>query len=420
MYEFLKLTGIVIALACLFSVRPVHADGTVATTSTTGAVWTGGYGTFNTLGGYCKAFLQGQMDSNNNYYGAGSLTNVYISDDGVSMCTYTYSWYGAPPSTTTVSIFSSQGSITGCPSHSTGNASPPSVCTCDSGYQPDSGSVSCVVVSCPATGTPVSAGFYDLGTIDTASMNPVACHSGCSVEFVGSASASYQQTVDGVKHFYALGQYVNLSTINNGACSTGAGAMVSDSSALSALPAASCGTNQGVLTSSSGAVTCFNQMTGATSSGTSASQVAATSAANSAAAAAAGAAGAAAGTAAATAAGATGGTAVTMGQQAAANAAAETAAKDSECALHPDRLGCVSLGDVPVADAISSVQVTASASPVSFATAAGCPAPLTYSFHGTTYNISYQPACDFFDYLRPVVLMIAAATSAIILMGVFN
>ncbi len=418
MFEFLKLTGIVIVLACSLSVRHAHADGTVATISTTGTVWTGGFGTFTSLTGYCKAFLQGQMDSNNNYYGAGALTNVYVSDDGVATCTYTYSWYGATPTTTTASIPSSQGSITGCPANATlANQT----CTCDSGYTPNSGATACVqAVACAATGTPVSAGFYDLGTVDTASMPVLGCHSGCTVEFVGTGSASYVQTVGGVKHYYALGQYVNLSSINNGACATGSGAPAADSSALSALPAASCGANQGILTSSSGAVTCFDQSTGATSTTVSASQVAATSAANAADAAAAGTAGAAAGTAAATAAGASGGSAAAMGQQAAANAAADQAAKDQYCVAHPDSVLCMVAGTPPAPDAVSSVSVVASATPVIFATAAGCPAPLTYSFHGVTYNISYQPACDFFTYLRPVVMTIAAATAAIILMGVFD
>lgn len=76
------------------------------------------------------------------------------------------------------------------------------------------------------------------------------------------------------------------------------------------------------------------------------------------------------------------------------------------------------LGSVPAAEDIPSEILTLSSSPVSFATAAGCPAPITFNINlphlNQTYNIGFEPFCDLASILRPIFLALGAITAAFI------
>jgi hypothetical protein len=94
--------------------------------------------------------------------------------------------------------------------------------------------------TCPATGTLVSSGYYDLGTDPNVSMKGMACNSGCDVIFSGTASAVKRALVDGVYHYYAQGKYTNDSRVSGGVCSSGQSSIA----AVSVVPGATCAPGQ--------------------------------------------------------------------------------------------------------------------------------------------------------------------------------
>lgn len=86
------------------------------------------------------------------------------------------------------------------------------------------------------------------------------------------------------------------------------------------------------------------------------------------------------------------------------------------CTSNPTRVGCAVLGDPPPAEDIPKQDVPISITPVVFASAAGCPAPITFEAYGSR-SISFEPMCNTVSGFRPLFLALASLTAAIVFMG---
>lgn len=89
------------------------------------------------------------------------------------------------------------------------------------------------------------------------------------------------------------------------------------------------------------------------------------------------------------------------------------------CEGNPNRAGCALLGEPPAAEEIPKQDIPVSVTAVPFASAASCPADLTFNAYGAR-NISYVPFCNKMTEVRPIFLALAALASAIIVMGFFR
>lgn len=90
------------------------------------------------------------------------------------------------------------------------------------------------------------------------------------------------------------------------------------------------------------------------------------------------------------------------------------------CEAHPERSGCSALGTPPAAELVPTQVIPVTVSPVTFASNASCPAPVTYNMgrFGGAQAISWQPFCDWTTQIRAVFLAcFAAATAWIFLEG---
>lgn len=72
------------------------------------------------------------------------------------------------------------------------------------------------------------------------------------------------------------------------------------------------------------------------------------------------------------------------------------------------------LGTVPVDGKIGVEGITVTSSVLDFLSTPVCPAPITYSVLNMQKEISYQPACDFLENMRPLVLAFASITVLLI------
>lgn len=90
-----------------------------------------------------------------------------------------------------------------------------------------------------------------------------------------------------------------------------------------------------------------------------------------------------------------------------------------QCAQYPDSLACSSLGNADP-DQLDRTDHVVTVTPVTFASSAGCPAPLTFNVGPSAYSISYQPTCDRLALLRVLFLAIAAVLAAFILADSFR
>jgi len=85
------------------------------------------------------------------------------------------------------------------------------------------------------------------------------------------------------------------------------------------------------------------------------------------------------------------------------------------CDVYPDIVGCQKLGEPPKAEAIPRQDVPVTYTPVPFASAAGCPSPISYEAFGSRM-LSYQPMCDWLTSIRPLFLALGALACAWIFM----
>lgn len=95
--------------------------------------------------------------------------------------------------------------------------------------------------------------------------------------------------------------------------------------------------------------------------------------------------------------------------------AADIKAMRNACQDNPRRAGCAELDVPPAADIIPRQNVPVSYTPVSFASSASCPAPITFDMYGPRL-ITFTPMCDLMTKLRPLFLACAAAGAALIFM----
>lgn len=279
-----------------------------------------------------------------------------------------------------------------CPANSTGSTT----CTCTNPYIPSGNAMSCI--------NPIYQGSTALSACNSSGCNGTAystAAAACESFITGpspSSATMTSATTCKIDQYFSDGShkvsYKNIQVANS--CDS------ADSACLAAL-ATSTATNAAAVQASNVAAT----STLAASAAAAAYTVAA---------------------AAAQAAGASSSVAASMAQQAAANTAANLSAGvgapnpdplPDVCLLHPERIGCSSLGTAPAADTVPTANATFSTSAISFATSSGCPAPINFSVNlpmigAKSYAISWQPACDLATTLQPLFLALGAITAAFV------
>jgi hypothetical protein len=98
--------------------------------------------------------------------------------------------------------------------------------------------------------------------------------------------------------------------------------------------------------------------------------------------------------------------------------------KPNPCITSPDLIGCLKV-DSPVADPLTKITKDVSViTPVTLASASGCPAPLSWSVSmmGRTYaaSFSYSPMCDFMSSIATLMLAFGAFAAAWVLADSFK
>ncbi|PPK67256.1 hypothetical protein B0F88_1143 [Methylobacter tundripaludum] len=79
----------------------------------------------------------------------------------------------------------------------------------------------------------------------------------------------------------------------------------------------------------------------------------------------------------------------------------------TDCDKYPDAIGCSKYGEAPPADAVQTVNVTATLSPTSLGSGS-CPSPnIVQLSHGKTVTVSYQPECDLATGIAPLMIALA-------------
>jgi len=92
------------------------------------------------------------------------------------------------------------------------------------------------------------------------------------------------------------------------------------------------------------------------------------------------------------------------------------------CQTNPNSVGCTDLGTPPDAEKVPSSEIPVSYTPLSFSSAASCPANVTFDLgpFGGVKAISWQPFCDTLGTVRPIFLACAAAACAWIFLRGFS
>jgi len=88
------------------------------------------------------------------------------------------------------------------------------------------------------------------------------------------------------------------------------------------------------------------------------------------------------------------------------------------CDLFPDASACQKL-DIPEGQPVEPEEVNVTFAPSGgFGSEGGsCPSPYSFSVQGRAFAIDYQPFCDFFTSVRPVVIAMAFVTAMLIALG---
>ena len=88
------------------------------------------------------------------------------------------------------------------------------------------------------------------------------------------------------------------------------------------------------------------------------------------------------------------------------------------CDLFPDASACQKL-DIPEGQPVEPEEVNVTFAPSGgFGSDGGsCPAPYSFGVQGRAFSIDYQPFCDFFVAVRPVVIAMAFITAMLIALG---
>ncbi len=93
--------------------------------------------------------------------------------------------------------------------------------------------------------------------------------------------------------------------------------------------------------------------------------------------------------------------------------------QDDPCSGHETRMGCVEQGDVPDGPDLKEKTVNVAITPDGGwgQDTMSCPADGVYSYLGKPITVSWRPACQASDMLRPVILGVAWIGAALILLG---
>lgn len=89
------------------------------------------------------------------------------------------------------------------------------------------------------------------------------------------------------------------------------------------------------------------------------------------------------------------------------------------CAEYPEILACQQLGEAEESEPVEEFEVPFSYDPVTLASNATCPQPLTFTLltDSKTYTISRQPICDFAQSIQPLIISICTIVGIYILSG---
>ena len=95
---------------------------------------------------------------------------------------------------------------------------------------------------------------------------------------------------------------------------------------------------------------------------------------------------------------------------------------ESQCEKTPNALGCLDVGDdLPKPPDIPEYEVPFEVTPFALTTNAQCPVPIAFTLSdflgANTYEITYQPICDFATMLKPLIIAIGFLLSFFIISG---
>lgn len=88
----------------------------------------------------------------------------------------------------------------------------------------------------------------------------------------------------------------------------------------------------------------------------------------------------------------------------------------TDCDKYPNSIGCSLYGDTPTAETLTNTNVPISLTPT-YSPSGSCPAPLSFSALGKTYQLSYQPVCDYALGIKFVVLALAWLSAGYLVVG---
>jgi len=94
----------------------------------------------------------------------------------------------------------------------------------------------------------------------------------------------------------------------------------------------------------------------------------------------------------------------------------ECAIKDP-CDEHPDRVGCVDLGEPTPGNPIPEEKNINVISPVTVGGSGSCPADIVTAFMGQTITIGFDNLCTLASYIKPMVLALAWLSAGLIFVG---
>lgn len=277
---------------------------------------------------------------------------------------------------------------------------------------------------CPAVGTDLSIGYYDIGDqpVDPLPLSfRTRCNNGCEVNYTGrGVTQGFRAQVSGMYHYFVVGEFnYTGETCVGGEFAPGA---------ITSVPTATCNAGQTLVTGEGGFSKCYDDITGTYVDGNSASAVAAVVAQGDAAYAAMMADTAARMT-------AMGGTAsdvvaaqtIAAGVYAAGGNTSGGTASGADpvmtafCDENPTASICAdqdfgSVSDVTLGNQTVNVSIT----PVAVGGAGSCPVPSSMVLHGQTYYFVWDTYCEFASGIKPILLTFAWLAAAGILVGGFR
>lgn len=393
---------VVILAAFGFCARPAHASGSLSIPST-------GYNIAGTFYYTCETALQAQLIVFQQNRPTASRYGDVVETGNVCQETMDYGGWG---------LFTVTKTTTVCPSNSTGT---PSTCICNDGFSPNAGATACVpssqcsppgalaginvtilgesngticgADSCVYTTTgsistgyaltpPVISTLVNLGvaTGDSCTGSPYGGSSGCAAGLlnIGYGCKTNQQNIDAINALRNLGGYEDPCHLA-GTCTPAVDACIAAGTCTGTGTGA--GGTAGTVNPCIAAGTCSGSGTGTGS-------------------------------------GSGGATETTLSAVEAGVTAIGTNIEATNTKLD-SLIGATEsnrfdLGNPPADPKIPVDGITVENNILSFLDTPVCPAPISYSMLTISREITYQPACDFLENMRPLILAFASITVLII------